>query len=98
MLATYVAPLLHSAETGSGKTASFAIPMVQHCLQQPKGRRGDGPIGLVLAPTRELAQQVRSKNREHRQLLTEHSSVTAPCAHLMLRVACHSLALPGTCS
>lgn len=50
--------ILGCAETGSGKTASFAIPMIQHCLTSPKLRRGDGPIGLVLAPTRELAQQV----------------------------------------
>ena len=49
--------ILGCAETGSGKTASFAIPMIQHCLEAPKLRRGDGPIGLVLAPTRELAQQ-----------------------------------------
>jgi superfamily II DNA/RNA helicase len=42
--------------------------MVQHCLQQPKGRRGDGPIGLVLAPTRELAQQV---GRNCRSLLAQ---------------------------
>lgn len=39
------------AQTGTGKTHSFAIPMVQ-CLVQKKG------IGLVLAPTRELAIQI----------------------------------------
>ncbi|MDD5654830.1 MAG: DEAD/DEAH box helicase [Candidatus Omnitrophica bacterium] len=39
------------AQTGTGKTHSFAIPMVQH-LAQKKG------IGLVLAPTRELAIQI----------------------------------------
>lgn len=50
--------ILGCAETGSGKTASFAIPMVQHCLQQEPLRRGDGPMALVLAPTRELAQQI----------------------------------------
>jgi len=50
--------ILGCAETGSGKTASFSIPMIQHCLQQPQIRRGDGPIGLVMAPTRELAQQI----------------------------------------
>ena len=50
--------ILGCAETGSGKTASFAIPMIQHCLSQPSLRRGDGPIALVLAPTRELAQQI----------------------------------------
>ncbi len=50
--------VLGCAETGSGKTASFAIPMIQQCINSPPLRRGDGPIGLVLAPTRELAQQV----------------------------------------
>lgn len=39
------------AQTGTGKTHSFAIPMVQHLLQV-KG------VGLVLAPTRELALQI----------------------------------------
>merc|ERR1719223_1422544 len=37
--------ILGIAETGSGKTASFAIPLIQHCLSQPPLRRGDGPIG-----------------------------------------------------
>lgn len=55
--------ILGCAETGSGKTASFAIPMIQHCLNQPPLRNGDGPIGLVLAPTRELAQQIEREVR-----------------------------------
>ncbi|XP_043725422.1 DEAD-box ATP-dependent RNA helicase 20-like [Telopea speciosissima] len=50
--------LLGCAETGSGKTAAFTIPMIQHCLAQPPIRHGDGPLALVLAPTRELAQQI----------------------------------------
>ncbi|RZC62939.1 hypothetical protein C5167_024708 [Papaver somniferum] len=53
--------LLGCAETGSGKTAAFAIPMIQHCLAQPSVRRGDGPLALVLAPTRELAQQIEKE-------------------------------------
>ena len=53
--------ILGIAETGSGKTASFSIPLIQHCLQQPPLRRGDGPIGLILAPTRELAQQIEKE-------------------------------------
>ncbi|KAG5567102.1 hypothetical protein RHGRI_002612 [Rhododendron griersonianum] len=53
--------LLGCAETGSGKTAAFAIPMIQHCLAQPPVRRGDGPLALVLAPTRELAQQIEKE-------------------------------------
>ncbi|KAL3653191.1 hypothetical protein CASFOL_002872 [Castilleja foliolosa] len=53
--------LLGCAETGSGKTAAFTIPMIQHCLAQPLVRRGDGPLALVLAPTRELAQQIEKE-------------------------------------
>lgn len=53
--------LLGCAETGSGKTAAFTIPMIQHCLAQPPLRRGDGPLALVLAPTRELAQQIETE-------------------------------------
>jgi ATP-dependent RNA helicase DDX5/DBP2 len=53
--------LLGCAETGSGKTAAFTIPMIQHCLTQPHVRRGDGPLALVLAPTRELAQQIEKE-------------------------------------
>ncbi|KAJ6783750.1 hypothetical protein PWT90_03390 [Aphanocladium album] len=41
------------AETGSGKTAAFALPMLQALLDKPQ------PLfGLVLAPTRELAAQI----------------------------------------
>ncbi|KAK9279376.1 hypothetical protein L1049_013055 [Liquidambar formosana] len=53
--------LLGCAETGSGKTAAFTIPMIQHCLAQTPIRRGDGPLALVLAPTRELAQQIEKE-------------------------------------
>ncbi|KXZ51496.1 hypothetical protein GPECTOR_12g459 [Gonium pectorale] len=55
--------ILGCAETGSGKTASFSIPMIQHCLNQPPLRHGDGPMALVLAPTRELAQQIEREVR-----------------------------------
>ncbi|GLT64581.1 hypothetical protein SLA2020_370660 [Shorea laevis] len=53
--------MLGCAETGSGKTAAFAIPMIEHCLAQPPVRRGDGPLALILAPTRELAQQIEKE-------------------------------------
>nr|CAH8840288.1 unnamed protein product [Trichobilharzia regenti] len=46
------------AQTGSGKTASFLLPAVIHIMAQPRLMRNDGPICLVLVPTRELAQQV----------------------------------------
>ncbi|XP_034508663.1 probable ATP-dependent RNA helicase DDX5, partial [Ailuropoda melanoleuca] len=47
------------AQTGSGKTLSYLLPGIIHINHQPFLQRGDGPIVLVLAPTRELAQQVQ---------------------------------------
>ena len=50
--------LLVSSQTGSGKTAAFVLPGLQR-LRAPAARAGKGPRMLVLAPTRELAQQVQ---------------------------------------
>ncbi|CAH8830492.1 unnamed protein product [Trichobilharzia szidati] len=50
--------LVGIAQTGSGKTASFLLPAIVHAKAQPTLKRGDGPIVLILVPTRELAQQV----------------------------------------
>lgn len=47
------------ASTGSGKTLSYILPAIVHINSQPKLGRKDGPIALVLAPTRELAQQIQ---------------------------------------
>ena len=41
------------AETGSGKTVAFALPILQALLDNPQGL-----AALVLSPTRELAQQI----------------------------------------
>lgn len=49
------------AQTGSGKTLSFILPAIVHCMAQPKQTRGAGPIALVLAPTRELAMQIEEQ-------------------------------------
>lgn len=46
------------AETGSGKTLAYLLPMLRHIIDQPPLQDGDGPIGLVMAPTRELANQI----------------------------------------
>ncbi|XP_049575343.1 probable ATP-dependent RNA helicase DDX17 [Syngnathus scovelli] len=47
------------AQTGSGKTLAYLLPSIVYINHQPYLERGDGPICLVLAPTRELAQQVQ---------------------------------------
>ncbi|KAF9595307.1 hypothetical protein IFM89_038459 [Coptis chinensis] len=48
------------AKTGSGKTLAFVLPMLRHIKDQPPVVAGDGPIGLIMAPTRELVQQIHS--------------------------------------
>lgn len=45
------------AKTGSGKTMAFLLPMFRHIKDQDPVR-DDGPIGLILTPTRELATQI----------------------------------------
>ncbi|XP_015590835.1 ATP-dependent RNA helicase dbp2 [Cephus cinctus] len=47
------------AQTGSGKTLAYILPAIVHINNQPRLTRGDGPIALILAPTRELAQQIQ---------------------------------------
>lgn len=46
------------AQTGSGKTLGFILPALVHIMNKPKIKPGDGPIAVVLAPTRELAMQI----------------------------------------
>ncbi|WP_243041579.1 DEAD/DEAH box helicase [Dyella sedimenti] len=58
------ADLLAAAQTGTGKTAAFALPLLQHLSQGPAAttRR---PRALVLTPTRELAAQVHDNLRAY---------------------------------
>ena len=50
--------LLGIAETGSGKTAAFALPILQRLSLERLPRRPAAPRALILAPTRELASQI----------------------------------------
>ncbi|EPY53718.1 ATP-dependent RNA helicase Dbp2 [Schizosaccharomyces cryophilus OY26] len=47
--------------TGSGKTLTYCLPSIVHINAQPLLAPGDGPIVLVLAPTRELAVQIQAE-------------------------------------
>jgi len=49
------------AETGSGKTVAYLLPMLVHAIAQPELEKGEGPIGVVLCPTRELAVQIEEE-------------------------------------
>ena len=53
--------LIGLADTGSGKTAAFVLPAIVHINAQPVLQRGDGPIALIISPTRELAIQTQNE-------------------------------------
>jgi len=52
------------AKTGSGKTLAFLLPMFRHILDQRPLEKGEGPISVILAPTRELAIQIHLEARK----------------------------------
>ena len=57
--------LLSSLIEGSGKTAAFVIPLLTWIMQVPKvvrdAEEDEGPFAIILAPTRELAQQIEEE-------------------------------------
>lgn len=65
------------AETGSGKTLAFVLPMLRHVLDQPLVNDGEGPIALILAPTRELANQIYNDIK----VFTKHLQIRAVCIY-----------------
>merc|ERR1719436_2006857 len=65
------------AETGSGKTLAFLLPCIVHINAQPYLSKGDGPIVLVVAPTRELAVQIQ----EEANRFGKSSKIKNTCAY-----------------
>ena len=58
----YGRDLIGIAYTGSGKTLVFVLPIIMFCLEQEKRlpfSSGEGPYGLIVVPSRELAKQAR---------------------------------------
>lgn len=58
-----------TAQTGTGKTAAFAIPMLQRMLDKPKATVASRPRALVLTPTRELAEQIANAFTDYAKFL-----------------------------
>lgn len=64
--------LIGVAVTGSGKTAAFLLPLLVYISELPpynEQTKNDGPYALILAPTRELVQQIESEARKFAQPL-----------------------------
>jgi len=62
--------VLACAQTGTGKTAAFLLPMIQYLSEQPQGKNKRKAVkGLVLTPTRELAIQVQANLKQYASYL-----------------------------
>lgn len=67
--------LIGIAQTGTGKTAAFSLPILQHLAKHPKRTVKGSVRVLILAPTRELAAQIRESMREYGSKLKVRSAV-----------------------
>ncbi|HUB86032.1 MAG TPA: DEAD/DEAH box helicase [Rhizomicrobium sp.] len=68
--------LLGLAQTGTGKTAAFALPLLQRLSTGHEQRKGKSMRGLILAPTRELVIQISDSLRTYgRNLHLKHISI-----------------------
>jgi len=56
--------LIGVARTGSGKTLAYLLPLFRQVLDQPPLKEGDGPIALILAPSRELVVQIAQEAKK----------------------------------
>ncbi|PPS10591.1 hypothetical protein GOBAR_AA10039 [Gossypium barbadense] len=69
--------LIGIAETGSGKTLAYLLPALVHVNAQPRLVHGEGPIVLILAPTRELAVQIQ----EEAAKFANHANIRSTCIY-----------------
>lgn len=67
--------LLAAAQTGTGKTAGFALPTLQRLVQEGPAVTANRVRALILVPTRELAEQVHTSVRDYAQHLPLRTAV-----------------------
>ncbi|KAI8874948.1 P-loop containing nucleoside triphosphate hydrolase protein [Backusella circina FSU 941] len=65
------------AKTGSGKTIAFLLPMFRHIKDQRPLEAGEGPIAIIMTPTRELATQIHRECKPFLKIL----NLKAVCAY-----------------
>lgn len=67
--------LLGIAQTGTGKTAAFCLPLLNNLYSKKIKARSKAPKALILTPTRELAIQIYANLEEYGKNLNQHYSV-----------------------
>ncbi|MCC4831286.1 DEAD/DEAH box helicase [Shewanella sp. 1_MG-2023] len=93
--------VLASAQTGTGKTAAFALPMLQKMFENPRELQHSNTRALILTPTRELAAQVAENINDYSkniniEVLTIYGGVkVATQAQKLKRGADIIVATPG---
>src|SRR5437879_10944710 len=89
--------MIGCAETGTGKTAAFLLPIIQKITGKPR----PGVRVLVLAPTRELAMQIQKNYGELNRVKTNRSVIAIGGANIRTQIselrrgACVLIATPG---
>ncbi len=66
--------VLASAQTGTGKTAGFVLPILQRMAEKPRAKHNSTKV-LILTPTRELAAQVHESIQQYGRYLPSRSTV-----------------------
>ena len=69
--------ILGLAQTGTGKTVAFVLPILQHLLKKASPRHAGSPSALIMAPTRELAEQIH----ESIKLMASHTPVKSAAVY-----------------
>ena len=90
--------LLGIAQTGTGKTAAFALPILQQLSQKPERAAQGTCRALILSPTRELASQIADSFKtygRHLNALAAPSSSAASSLGQQVEVAARRRRHPG---
>ena len=66
--------LVATAETGTGKTAGFVLPILDRLMKQPRARSNHA-LALILTPTRELAAQIQDSIQQYGKHVSVRSTV-----------------------
>jgi len=86
------------AKTGSGKTIAFLLPLFRHIKDQRPLEQMEGPVAIVMTPTRELAVQIHRECKPFLKVMNLRVRVIAlthalSCSYSVYRPSAHTEAL-----